>query len=121
MKFLMTYQGDQSKPPTAETMAAIGALTTEMINQGVLLMTGGLVRPNSGTQLKLSGGKFSVTDGPFPETKELIDGFALVRLGSKQAAVDMAKRFMSIAGDGEAEILQVFDAADGGPPGADPG
>jgi hypothetical protein len=121
MKFLLTYQGDKSKPPTPETMAAIGRFTEEMIKSGVVLMTGGLVRPNHGTQLKLTSGKFTITDGPFPETKELIDGFALVRAASKQEALEMSKRFMSIAGDGDGEILQVFDAAELGPPGAGAG
>jgi len=121
MKFLLTYQGDTSKPPTPETMAAIGKFGEEMTKAGVLLMTGGLVRPNTGTRLKLVAGKFSVTDGPFPETKELIDGFALINVRSKQEAIEMGQRFMSIAGDGDAEVLQVFDASDGGPPGAGPG
>jgi hypothetical protein len=58
-----------------------------------------------------------VTDGPFPETKELIDGFALIRAGSKQEAIELAQQFMSIAGEGEGEVLQVFDAAEGGIPG----
>jgi hypothetical protein len=121
MKFLLTYQGDTSKPPTPETMAEIGKLTEEMMRSGVVLMTGGLVRPNNGTQVKMTAGKFSVTDGPFPETKELIDGFALVRAASKEEAVEMTRRFMSVAGDGEGEILQVFDASELGPPGCGPG
>jgi hypothetical protein len=120
MKFLLTYQGDTTKPPTPETMAASGKFTREMIASGVVVMTGGLVRPNNGTQLKLEGGKFTVTDGPFPETKELIDGFALIRANSKQEAIEMGKRFMAVAGDGQGEVLQVFDAAEGGPPGAGP-
>jgi hypothetical protein len=120
MKFLLTYQGDTTKPPTPETMAAIGKFTQEMMESGVVVMTGGLVRPNNGTQLKLEGGKFTVTDGPFPETKELIDGFALIRANSKQEAIELGKRFMTVAGDGLGEVLQVFDAADGGPPGAGP-
>jgi hypothetical protein len=101
-------------------MAAIGKYGQEMAAKGVLLMTGGLVRPNNGTKLKYEGGKHTVLDGPFPETKELIDGFALVRAASKAEAIELAKQFMSIAGDGEAEVLQVFDAAEGGPPGAGP-
>jgi len=116
MKFLMTYKGND-RNPTPETMAAIGKFGYEMSQKGVLLMTGGLVRPNTGTQLKYEGGKHSVTDGPFPETKELIDGFALIRAGSKQEAIELAQQFMSIAGEGEGEVLQVFDAAEGGIPG----
>ncbi len=54
-----------------------------------------------------------MTDGPFAETKELIDGFALIQVASKEEAIDVARRFMSIAGDGKGEILQVFE-----PPGA---
>jgi hypothetical protein len=75
-------------------------------------MTGGLQRPSKGTVLKLSQGAFTVTDGPFPETKELIDGFALVQAKSKAEALELAKRFMRIAGEGSGEVLQVFDAAE---------
>jgi hypothetical protein len=112
MKFLLTYQGDTSVPPTPEKMAAIGKYGAEMAAKGILLMTGGLVRPDHGTKLKQEAGQFSVTDGPFPETKELIDGFALVRCNSLQEAIELGKEFMSVAGDGTAEVLQVFDAAD---------
>lgn len=116
MKFLLTYQGDTTRPPTPETLAAIGELTQEMMKSGVVLMTGGLVRPSHGTKLKYAGGKHVVIDGPFPETKELIDGFALVSASSLQEAIAFAQRFMSVAGDGEGEVLQVFDAAELPPP-----
>jgi len=116
MKFLLTYQGDTSVPPTPEKLAALGKYGQEMAAKGVLLMTGGLVRPDHGTKLKYEAGKLTVTDGPFPETKELIDGFALVQCGSRQEAVELAHEFMSIAGDGLGEVLQVFDAADIPPP-----
>jgi hypothetical protein len=119
MKFLLTYQGNTHVPPSAETMAAIGKLTREMIDNGTVLMTGGLVRPNNGTRLKYDGAKHTVIDGPFPETKELIDGFALVHCDSKQEAIELAQRFMSVAGQGDGEVLQVFDGAEGGPPGCD--
>jgi len=110
MKFLMTYASPpHAAPPSPEQMAKIGQFTAEMMASGVVLMTGGLVRPTKGTQIRLSGGKFSVTDGPFAETKELIDGFALIQAASKQEAIDLASRFMHIAGEGQGEILQVFD------------
>lgn len=116
MKFLMTYAAaPKAAPPTPENMQAIVEFTQEMTKSGILIMTGGLVRPTKGTQVKLSNQKFSVTDGPFAETKELIDGFALVEVKSKQQALEVAERFMRIAGDGEGEILQVFDP--GPPPG----
>ncbi len=112
MKYLMTYAANSKAPPSPEQMAAIGKFGQEMTEAGVLLMTGGLVRPSKGTRVALSAGKFSVTDGPFTETKELIDGFALIRADSMAKALEVAQRFMTIAGDGEGEVLQVFDAAD---------
>lgn len=115
MKFLMTYASTTNAPPTPEQMAEIGRFTGEMMKAGVLLMTGGLQRPTKGTRLTYAGGKHTVTDGPFAETKELIDGFALIEVKSREEAIEVAKRFMKIAGEGEGEILQVFDP--GGPPG----
>ena len=115
MKFLMTYtQRPDAPPPTPEHMAKIGAYAERNMKAGILLMTGGLVRPSRGIQLRCEHGKVSVTDGPFAETKDLIDGFALVEVGSRDAAVQLASEFMQLAGDGTGEILQVFDQ--GGPP-----
>jgi hypothetical protein len=118
MKFLMTYaQNPNAPPPTPEHMAAIGAHAQKMLASGALIMTGGLVRPSRGLQIRCEAGKVSVTDGPFAETKELIDGFALVQVKSQDEAIAMASEFMRIAGDGTGELLQVFDQADrGGPP-----
>jgi hypothetical protein len=114
MRFLMTYtQRPDAPPPTPEKMAAIGAFTQKNIQSGVVVMTGGLVRPTKGIQLTCEHGKVSVTDGPFAETKELIDGFALVQVASKAEAIAIASEFMQLAGDGTGEILQVFDP---GPP-----
>jgi hypothetical protein len=116
MKFLMTYASSPNNPPpTKEHMEAIGKFTMENIAKGVVLMTGGLVRPTRGIQVKCEGGKFSATDGPFAETKELIDGFALVQANSKDEAIAIAASFMKLAGDGTGEILQVFDQGEGAP------
>jgi hypothetical protein len=115
MRFLMTYQQDPNVlPPTPEKMAAIGAYTQKNMQAGIVVMTGGLVRPTHGTKVKSERGKFSVTDGPFAETKELIDGFAVIEVPSKAAAIAVAQEFMGLAGDGTGEILQMFDP--GGPP-----
>ena|SRR5688572_25862194 len=117
MKFLMTYAADpNAPPPSPEQMAAIGQYTVENIAKGVVLMTGGLVRPTRGIHVRCEQGKFSVTDGPFAETKELIDGFALINAASKEEAIAIAESFMKLAGDGTGEILQVFDPPTG-PPG----
>ena len=115
MKFLMTYeQRPDQPPPTPEKLKALGAYTQKMMGSGKLVMTGGLVRPTKGIHIKSEAGKFSVTDGPFAESKELIDGFALVDVASKEEAIQLAREFMQIAGDGIGEILQVFEP--GGPP-----
>jgi len=116
MRFLLTYQQSPDlPPPTPEKMAAIGAYTQKNIAAGIVVMTGGLVRPTQGTQIRCVRGKVSVTDGPFAETKELIDGFALVQVGSKAEAIALATEFMQLAGDGSGEILQVFDQGEGRP------
>jgi len=112
MKFLMTYASSSKAPPTPEQMAAIGKFTEENIKAGIVLMTGGLQRPSKGTHVRFAGGTFAVTDGPFAETKELIDGFALITAASREEAVRIAERFMRVAGEGEGEVLQVFDPGD---------
>ena len=118
MKFLMTYaQSPNLPPPTPEKMAKIGAFAERNIRSGVVVMTGGLVRPSRGIQLRCENGQVSVTDGPFAETKELIDGFALVQVPSREDAIKVASEFMQLAGDGTGEILQVFDQGEGQPPG----
>ncbi|MGE0784632.1 MAG: YciI family protein [Sandaracinaceae bacterium] len=117
MKFLMTYAANpDNPPPTPEKMAEIGAFTADNIAKGIVIMTGGLVRPTRGIHVRCQAGEFSTVDGPFAETKELIDGFALIKADSKEEAIRIAERFMKIAGDGEGEILQVFDMADEAPP-----
>lgn len=113
MRFLMTYNGDDTSPPTPEKMAALGKFTEDMMKSGVLVDTGGILPPSKGARLKMNGGKFTVTDGPFPETKELIVGYAIVQVKSKEEAIELARRFMSVAGDGDGEIRQLFGPADG--------
>jgi len=90
-----------------------------MVNAGVVLETGGLHPSSSGARVRVSGGKVSVTDGPFAETKELIGGYAIVQATSRQEAVELGKQFMQVhasvlgsAYDGECEVRQLFDAAD---------
>jgi hypothetical protein len=110
MKFLMTYQQrPDMPPPTPEKMAAINAFAQKHLASGTVVMTGGLVRPSKGIQIRCDAGTVSVTDGPFAESKELIDGFALVSVPSKEDAIRVASEFMQLAGDGTGEILQVFD------------
>jgi hypothetical protein len=109
MKFLLTYSPEKQAPPTPEQMAAIGKFSQEMSAAGVLLMTGGLQRPTQGLRVQYTRGEHRVLDGPFAETKELIDGFALIEVASQEEAIEVARRFMHIAGEGQGEILQIFE------------
>ena len=108
MRFLMIYNGADTNPPTPEKMAAIGKFGEESAKAGVLLDMGGIVKTQKATRVVQAGGKFSVTDGPFPETKELIAGYAIIQARSSDEALEHARRFMAIAGDGDSEILRMF-------------
>jgi hypothetical protein len=96
-------------PPTPEHMAAMGQFIQEMFQSGVLLATDGLQSSKKGSRVRLSDGKFTVTDGPFTETKELVAGFAIMQLPSKESAIEHAKRFLTVVGQGESEIRLMHD------------
>jgi hypothetical protein len=85
-------------------MARMGDLIQRKIHEGKLLSTEGCGTTRQGAKVRLSNGKLSVTDGPFSEAKELIAGFAMFRVNSKQEAIAEAREFLDIAGDGEVEI-----------------
>ncbi|TDD80560.1 hypothetical protein E1293_20445 [Actinomadura darangshiensis] len=109
MRFLMMTTDDGSTQPSApdENMQLeMGKFIEEMSRSGVLVATGGL--EPGGTQIKASGGKITVTDGPFAEAKEAVVGFALVEVGSREEAVEVSKRFFGIVGDGQGVIQRVF-------------
>jgi hypothetical protein len=113
MKFLMiTKSVPGAPPPSPEQMAELGRFTEEMLKSGVVLLTGGMIRPSTGIQIRNAAGKISVTDGPYAETKELIDGFAIVEAKSKEDAIAHATRFMNIVGNAQGEILRIFSPED---------
>ena len=96
--------------PTPEMMQAMGAFIAEAMQAGIVVATGALVP--TGKRLRLSEGKFTVTDGPFIELKGLLAGFAVVEVPSLEDAIEWSKRFRQIVGDGESEIVQVFGPED---------
>jgi hypothetical protein len=110
MRFLCVYRAKEGPGPTAEDMAAMGALIDEMAKAGVLLSTEGCLPSAKGARVRLGGGKFTVTDGPFTEAKELIGGFAIIQTTSKEEAIALTKRFLTVAGDGESEIRELYEA-----------
>ncbi|TDD31594.1 hypothetical protein E1287_25870 [Actinomadura sp. KC06] len=112
MRFLLMTTDDNSAdaPPDEAMMAEMGKFIEETSKAGVLLATGGL-EPH-GTRIASSGGKVTVTDGPFAEAKESVVGFALVEVRTREEAIELSRRFYSIVGDGEGVIKQVFGPGD---------
>lgn len=96
--------------PTPEMMMEMGKFIDDAIQAGILVTTGAGMP--TGTRLKLADGKFSVTDGPFIELKELTAGFAVLRTNSIEEAIEWCKRFRQIIGDGESEIVRIMGPED---------
>jgi hypothetical protein len=99
--------------PSTELLAAMGKYNEEMAKAGVLLAGEGLHPTSKGSRVKFSGKTRTVTDGPFTEAKELIAGFWLIQVKSKDEAIAWVKRIPFE--DGEVEIRQVFEVDDFGP------
>ena len=100
MRFILMVKADKDYEagvaPNPELYAAIGQLTEDMMRSGVLVEVGGLLPSSKGARVRVSGGKLTVTDGPFTEAKELIGGYAIVQVKSREEAIDLSKRFMLI-------------------------
>lgn len=110
MRFLSIYKtAERNTPPTAEEMAAMGKLIEEGMKAGWLLGTEGCLPSALGARVRRSSGKINVTDGPFTEAKEMVGGFALLKANSKQEAIELARRFLQVAGDGECELRQLYE------------
>jgi hypothetical protein len=119
MRFMMMFKSAEAPEPgrsaCKQHLPEMAKLTDELTKAGVLLTTEGLLPSATGARVALSGGRLTVTDGPFAEAKEVVAGFCIVRVNSKAEAVDLAGRFLTIAGGGRCEILEVFEAPDAGP------
>jgi hypothetical protein len=117
MRFLSIYKTvERNAPPTAEEMARMEKLIEESTKAGVLLATEGCLPSAAGARVRLANGQVMVTDGPFTETKEVVGGFAILRASSKEEAIRLAKEFLAVAGEGECEIRQLYDAPDSAQP-----
>jgi hypothetical protein len=99
--------------PSKELLAAMGKFNEEMVKAGVLLAGEGLQASSKGARVRFSGTKRTVIDGPFTETKELIAGFWLLQVKSKEEAIEWIMRSPApFEGESEIEIRQVFEASD---------
>jgi hypothetical protein len=119
MRFMMIVKhAERQGPPPKALMDAMGKLAEEAVTAGTMLSNGGLTSTAQGARVRLSGGKVSVTDGPFTEAKEVIGGYGQFELKSKQEAIESAVRFMELhkehwpGWEGETEVRQMFEPGD---------
>ena len=127
MRFMMIVKhAEKQGPPPKQLMDEIAKLSEEAVKAGTMLGNGGLGPTALGARVRLSGGKVTVTDGPFTEAKEVIGGYAQFELKSKQEAIEgeaieSAKRFMELhkkywpGWEGETEVRQMFGPEDYAP------
>ena len=120
MRFMIIRKADKDTEagvmPTQELIDAMGKYDEELVRAGVMLAGEGLQPSAKGARVRFDGGKATVTDGPFPETKELIAGFTMIEVASRAEALEWVKKWppLDAVGGLELEIRQVFEAEDFG-------
>ncbi|WP_394827383.1 YciI family protein [Pendulispora albinea] len=123
MRFMMLIKGDKNAeadlPPGEKLLSAMGKYNEELMKSGVLLAAEGLHATSKGALIRFAGGKRTVVEGPFTDANELIAGFWLIQVKSKEEAIEWAKRCPIDAGRtpssngvGEIELRQVFELTD---------
>lgn len=119
MKFMVMVKANADTEagvlPSTEMLAAMGAYNEELVRAGIMLAGEGLQPSSTGARVRFAGGQTTVVDGPFAEAKELIAGFWLWQVRSKEEAIEWARRCPAPTGEvSEIEIRQVFEADDFG-------
>lgn len=120
MRFMILRKADKDTEagvmPSEPLLAEMGKYMEELAKAGVLLGGEGLQPSNKAVRIKFSGGKPTVIDGPFTEVKELIAGYMVIQVKSKEEAVEWMKRWPALDANGglELEIRQLFEAEDFG-------
>ena len=108
-------ESEAGKMPSEQLLTEMGKFNEELVKAGVMLAGEGLHPSSKGARVQFSGNKRTVVDGPFAETKELIAGFWLIQVKSKEEAIEWVKRCPNpMESDSEIEIRQVFEAEDFG-------
>ena len=120
MRFMILVKADKNSEagvlPDEKLLTAMGKFNEDLVKAGIMLAGEGLQPSSKGARVKFSGDKRTVIDGPFAETKELIAGFWLWQVKSKEEAIEWVKRCPNPTGEeSEIEIRQVFEADDFGP------
>jgi len=119
MRYFLYTKPDPANPPappTPEMFAEMGKFVEEGFRNGTLVATGAL--DPIVTKIENAKGSFTLTDGPFTEAKELVVGWAIVSVESKEQAIELSKRFWGLVGDGTGIIQRIFDPGEA-PSGAD--
>ena len=118
MRFMLIVKASKDSEagvmPSNELIAAMTKFNEEMVNAGILMDGAGLQPSSKGARVKFTGNKVGVVDGPFAETKELIAGYWIINVKSRQEAIDWAKRSPNPqdSGDGEIEVRPFYELAD---------
>jgi hypothetical protein len=118
MRFMILVKASKASEaggmPDDELLTTMGKYHEDLLRAGVLLAADGLQPSSKGTRMKFSGGKRTLTDGPFAETKELIAGYTLIQVKSRDEALEWLKRFPSPhpGEECEIELRQVFELSD---------
>jgi len=116
MKFLSIYKTkERNTPPSQEEMTRMGKLIEEGMKGGFLVAVEGCMPSHTGARIRLDSGTITVTDGPFSESKEVVGGLAIIEASSKAEAIEHVRNFLRIAGDGECELRQLFEAGAANP------
>ncbi len=111
MRFLSLYKSpERNTPPTPQEMATMGKLIEDWMKSGKLIATEGCLPTAQGARIRVDSGKYTVSDGPFTEAKEVVGGFAILEAPSKEAAIGYVKEFLQVVGEGECELRQVYEA-----------
>jgi hypothetical protein len=114
MKFISIYTLDRDvreAEPDQVNMAAMSSLIGDMQSAGVLVDFGGVNSEGTELRVRKRGAELMVTDGPFSETKEVVGGYAVLSVGSRDEALLWTKRFLDVAGDGTSELHQLAEFA----------
>lgn len=119
MRFMIMIKANQDSEagvmPSEELLTEMGKYNEELVKAGVMLAGEGLHPSSKGARVRFSGAKRTVIDGPFTEAKELVAGFWLIQVKSKDEAIEWVKRCPNpLDGESEIEIRQVFEAEDFG-------
>ena len=111
MRFVSIYKcPERNTPPSPEEMARMGKLVEDWMKSGKLLATEGCLPSAQGARIRIDSGKYTVSDGPFTEAKEVVGGMAILNAPSKEVAMEYVKEFLKFTGEGECELRQLYDA-----------